>query len=203
MSSFWKVFISIIVTAAVAGSGTWYATNYFAKKTITSKDTQIASLNKTLDKYIAQSEAAKKSSSSDSTTQQATPQSPAPNPWLYTNAKYGFTLTFNSKWTNYSVVETAPSSDPHATAYLYVCAPTTDASWQDKKAGYYCPFSISVATLANKAAYEADNAEAETPTYIKSNANYAFYYSQAQAMPTDGQTFWDDWKTVKATFATL
>lgn len=116
----------------------------------------------------------------------------------YTNEDYNFSLTFNDLWKNYTVVKKTPS-DEYASAYLYVCVPTNSTTWQDEKSGYFCPFAITVVTVANQSSYEqAGSPVAEQP--FASDSSYAFYTSSAQDFPDNGASVMNDARNMLATF---
>jgi hypothetical protein len=196
MTTFWKIFISVCVTAIIIGGGIFWI-----------MQRQIDNLNKDnlakledLNKQIASLKSTAETSTSTSTdTTTATPTTSATtDPYLYTSSKYGFTLTFNSKWGGYELVEKAPT-DTTAVAYLYSCVPTTSKSWNDEKSGMFCPFAITVVNKDNRTAFEQAN-DPLIPTYLKSGDTYAFYYSQAQAQSEDGASVMADVKNIITTF---
>lgn len=189
MFTFWKIFITVIVTASVIGGGGWWYMNKKAKDDKVKLQAQIDDLNK----QIKELKAASTTSTSATTIPAATTS------WKnYTNTKYGFSLTFSDLWKNFEIVSKT-TNDPNVLAYLYVCIPTADASWKGEKAGFYCPFAITVVEKAQKAAFDAAG-DPEKPTFVAENASYAFYYSMSQAGPTDGMTARDDVKKIIATF---
>jgi len=114
----------------------------------------------------------------------------------YTNAQYGFTLTFPATWDGYKM-KTATIEG--ATATYYINIPTTDTSFQgdtSSDAGYYSPFVITVYTLDQWKAAQA--AEGPKDTLIKQSDKYVFAWSQANGIPATDFTMSADIKTIIA-----
>ena len=191
MSTTFKVIIAIVVTAAVVGGGLyWYMQDQTGK--LRDENTkQVEELNS----QIKELKSAQVTQSEVSAT--VTPTAKV-DPYAYANSKYGFSLTFNSKWEGYELVEKA-SDDSTALAYLYACVPTADKTWKDEKAGMFCPFAITVVKASGRTAFEQAN-EPRVPSYITSSSSYAFYYETGQATPTDGSDVYQDTKTIATSF---
>jgi len=197
MSTFWKIFISVIITVLVVGGGVFYIMQKQIDKIRSENIEKMEDLNKQI-KTLQESSAAATTSTSEESTNSVAASSTATDPFLYTNSKYGFTLTFNSKWTGFELVSATPS-DTTALTYLYACVPTTSAEWSDQKQGMFCPFAITVVNKGKRTAFEQAN-DPLIPTYLKSGDTYAYYYSQAQDQPEDGAGVMADVKNVIATF---
>jgi hypothetical protein len=118
------------------------------------------------------------------TTTTTTPTTTATSSLTYTNATYGFTMTFPTGWEGYKM---KPSTVTGSTATYYVNFPTKDAtatgnSTADK--GYFSPFAVSVYTLDQWTAAQAT--EGPKDTLIVKNDKYAFGWSQSNGtLPTD------------------
>lgn len=118
----------------------------------------------------------------------------------YTNADYGFHLTFTDPWQGYKFKK-VPITGTVATYYVNV--PTTDPFYQTatehSDAGYAAPFAISV---INKAEWTGSHEQMiDFGSKIAENANYVFTYGQWQAAPTDiGEIIGNSIKTVIDSF---
>ena len=155
MPTFWKVFIAVIVTAGIVGGGGWW---YMSKKATDEKSklqVQIDDLNKQISELKAAS------LTSTSTTDETTD-------WkIYTNDKYGFSLTLNDKWKNYKVFNRKDINDflsGNAEDEFRLCLPSIDGRPSDPK-GYACLIAISV---YKKSAYEKEWNESGTTGGISS-----------------------------------
>lgn len=145
-----------------------------------------------------------KTTTTQTTTTQTTTGSsatttPVPTTDLtYSSTAYGFTLTFPATWKGYKMKE---ASFDDSTATYYINVPTTDESMvagSTADAGYYSPFAISVYTLAQWAAVEAE--EGFMATLIAKNDTYAFAWSQANGIQPSDWTKSADIKTIIASF---
>jgi len=155
MPTFWKVFIAVIVTAGIVGGGGWW---YMSKKATDEKSklqVQIDDLNKQISELKAAS------LTSTSTTDETTD-------WkIYTNDKYGFSLTLNDKWKNYKVFNRKDINDflsGNAEDEFRLCLPSIDERPFDPKS-YACPIAI---LIYEKSAYEKEWDESETTGNISS-----------------------------------
>ncbi|MCX6809343.1 MAG: hypothetical protein NTZ65_01130 [Candidatus Berkelbacteria bacterium] len=185
----WKALALIIVSGLVFGGiGYWYGTNNPKTESAT---TTTATVSATA---VSSAKTATTSAVTSATTSATSETASWKN---YSNTKYGFSLTFNDNWKNFQVVEAA-SNSANSVADLYVCVPTTSTTWTDKKTGMFCPFAITVATLAEKAGLEQQGNL--NPTYIAENSSYAFFYFTAQDSPSDGVSVMNDLKNIIATF---
>ncbi|MEI6039801.1 MAG: PsbP-related protein [Candidatus Berkelbacteria bacterium] len=103
---------------------------------------------------------------------------------IYTNSKYGFSLTFPKSWEKYKIKE---ANIEGATATYYVNVPTkfpssTDGNSTDLK-DYYSPFALSVYTLAQwKDVVKSDGPQ---DSLITKNDKYVFTWTHAQWAPED------------------
>lgn len=155
MPTFWKVFIAVIVTAGIVGGGGWW---YMSKKAIDEKSklqVQIDDLNKQISELKAAS------LTSTSTTDETTD-------WkIYTNDKYGFSLTLNDKWKNYKVFNRKDINDSlseNTEDEFQLCLPSIDERPSDPKS-YACPIAI---LIYEKSAYEKEWNESGTTGGISS-----------------------------------
>lgn len=126
-----------------------------------------------------------------------TPTATTATPLTYTNSTYGFTMTFPATWKGYKMKEATIAG---ATVTYYVNFPTTDATATESitaDKGYYSPFAVSVYTLDQ---WTAAQAETVKPTLITKNTTHVFGWSQANGeMPTDF-TLSSDIATIIASF---
>lgn len=198
MSTAWKIIISVVITLVVATGGTYYYMNQKLENEKSDLQNQITALNEQIEQLRL--EAANTTSAVDTSEDEISGTNNSSNAsWKdYTNSKYDFSLTLNDLWKNYEIIEKSPD-DSTATAYLYVCVPTTSSSWSDQKSGMFCPFTITVVNKSGKTAFEQAN-DPMVPTYINSNSSYSFYYSTAQDRPSDGAAVMNDISTVIGTF---
>lgn len=134
------------------------------------------------------------------TTTGATTTTPtATTDLIYSNTKYGFTLTLPSTWKGYKMKEATLEGDGTATYYINV--PTTDKSVVADKsvdAGYYSPFAISVYTLGQWTAIEG--LDSTMDTLITKNDTYAFAWGQSNGNPPSDWNKTADIKTIIASF---
>ncbi len=124
---------------------------------------------------------------------------------VYTNSTYGFSLTFNDKWTGYKVKTVVPT-DGTAVAYLYVNLPTADPDWakavdSTDLDGYASIFGVSVFTQSQWDAYSGTPGQG---TKLAQSNNYIFSYGPSQSLPSNtADPVWvayHDIATVIATF---
>jgi len=118
----------------------------------------------------------------------------------YSNAAYGFKMTFPSTWKGYKLKEATIDG---TTMVYYIELPTTDTPAEagtTNDAGYYSPFAISVYTLNQwETAQSAEGAK--TDVLITKNSKYAFAWSQANGIPaSDFGSKTADIKTIIASF---
>ena len=160
MSTFWKIFITVVVTAGIVGGGGWW---YMSKKA-TDEKTKLQSQIDDLSKQISDL----KSASTSSSTSTTTPTTDETASWkTYTNDKYGFSLILNDKWKNYKVFNQEGTNDflsGNAEDEFRLCLPSIDGRPSDPK-GYACLIAISV---YKKSAYEKEWNESGTTGGISS-----------------------------------
>lgn len=188
MKKIWVIVISVVATAIVVGGGV-----YFFEKNRTDKDkdklnAQINSLTNqvaALETQLATETAAKVTPSTTTTSSTASAPTNDPAAWkAYTNADYGFHLTFADGWTGYRVKKV--SLDGLVAAY-YINIPTTDPLYKSATdhtyAGYAAPICIGV---MNKSEWTGDEIQVrDFGDKAAENANYVFTVSRWQATPTD------------------
>lgn len=100
MTSFWKVFISIIITLVISAGGTWYIADSIANQKLTAKDDQILSLQTALDTTSAKLKTATATTSTTTTTDETAD-------WkTYTNSTYGFSFKYPTNWSQDIITST-------------------------------------------------------------------------------------------------
>jgi hypothetical protein len=178
MKTFGIILVTFIAAAIIVGGGTYYMVSTKATKDKNDLQAQTAELaQKVADtqKTLADAQSAMDNSS----------DADAASDWKsYTNATYGFSLTFpGDAWKNYKVIETTPT-DNSAVKYLYFAVPTTDTAWKESggESGYASPIAVSVYTQAQWASAKD---EPQTGSSVGQNTNYVFTISGWQASPTD------------------
>jgi hypothetical protein len=148
---------------------------------------------------VAAPEATVTPSTSPTTSPKITVSPSAASSLTYTNSAYGFTLTFPATWKGYKLKEKVFTG---SVITYYINIPTTDSSAvasDESDAGYYSPFAITVYTLAQWGALQAE--EGPKDTLITQNDTYAFGWSQANGIPaSDFGTKSNDIKTIIASF---
>ena len=121
-------------------------------------------------------------SATPTTTVIASPTSsatPSVNNFVYTNDKYGFSVTLDEGWEGYIVKEETPNID--ATAYLRFYVPSTLSNDHDMT-GYYNPITITAFT---KAQWNNLEKVGPYPQKIGENTNYVIGFNTAQYVPND------------------
>lgn len=147
--------------------------------------------------YWNQSQTTTETPAVTTTTPTTTPVTTT-TPLTYTNATYGFTLTFPATWKGYKMKE---ASIAGATATYYVNFPTKDASATGDStadASYFSPFAVSVYTLDQWTAAQA--VDGPKDTLITKNTVYTFGWSQANGVPPTDFTLSSDIATIIASF---
>lgn len=187
MKKIWVVVISVVVTAIIVGGGVyWYEKNKSDKDKAT-LNTQISDLNAriaTLASQTADAVTAKTAADAQAAADAAAATAAA-NAWKnYTNADYGFHLTFTDGWTGYKVKKVALEG---LVAAYYVNIPTSDPLYatatDSTYAGYAAPFCIGV---MNKSEWTGDEMQVrDFGDKVGENATYVFTSSRWQATPTD------------------
>lgn len=173
----WLLLVLIIV---VIGAGLYYYFAIFNQKSTSPTSSSTPTLTPS-------TQASPKASASASTS------------LIYTNSTYKFSLTFPASWKGYKMKEKVFTGE---VITYYVTIPTNDPSAtasDSNDAGYYAPFAISVYTLAQWDAVQAE--EGPKPDLITKNATYAFGWSQANGIPaSDFGTKSGDIKTIIDSF---
>lgn len=181
-------FQELVTISDPASKGLWYFTqstdNFYVF--VTKEATQSSDIKSMLSTF--------KLTTATSSTTATTPT--ATTSLTYTNAQYGFNLTFPSTWKGYKMKEATIEG---ITATYYINIPTTDTSFQgdtSSDAGYFAPFAISVYTLDQWTAAQA--AEGPNDTLIVKGDTYVFAWSQANGIPATDFTMSADIKTIIA-----
>jgi len=196
MNKTWIVIITIIITAVVTAGGAYYCLNNKAEKEKAELQTQIDELKDHIDQLERQILSLQKADS-DSTSTTTTTDKTAD--WkTYTNAKYGFTLTFNDIWKNYEFI--SKDVDDGGEDTLYACIPTKSTIWNDIKPGVFCPFAISIIKISEWDTFQSLN-DPIIPTEIGRNSSYIFAESPAQDNPEDGSAAMGDINNIIETFS--
>lgn len=100
---------------------------------------------------------------------------------VYTNDKYGFTVTLDDNWQGYFVEQTQ-NNPSNYTAYFRFWIPTSDANYSVRMPGYFDPFVISVYTKDQWANYPSNTPKS---TYIGENNNYVIAFSTMNGLPPE------------------
>lgn len=178
MNTYLKIVLSVLLTAAIVGGGTYAILQKRANDDKATLQANIDTLNAqvtTLQKQVADAATAAKATA-------------AADAWKnYTNTDYKFSLTFGDLWKGYEVKKVVPTDDS-ALAYHYFNMPTSDSSYkaatQSTSAGFASIFAISVYTPAQWTALQAMDGPI-TAIKITANTNtaYVFAYQHGQAYP--------------------
>jgi len=150
------------------------------------------------------------SDSMQNETNETTNSSADTTDWkTYKNTKYGFSLTFNDLWKNYSIVDRKPDLDRDGEitmswieSYLYVCAPTASKEWSDEKPGTFCPFAITIVKADKYEEYKEDMSE-RIGQFVNKNSSYVFIYDPSMNRPDDGDGLVNDASNIISTFELL
>lgn len=190
--TFWAVFLTVIIMA-LASYGAYYY--YLTPKYANEKKNMQSQIDQ-LNQQIADQKKASGSTASTKSTAAATTS----NNLVYNDSTYGFSITFNEKWTGWKV---KPVKLDGITATYYFEVPTTDTSWgsgETNDSGYSSVFAVSVWTKAEWEQTLSDPVQAEIK--ITEIDEYVFSWSSAQAGPEDilDKGLLDDIKNVITTF---
>ena len=191
--TFWAIFLTVIIMAGASyGAYYYYLTPKYEnekqnlQKQIDDLNKQVADQKKIND---AAANAKTKSTTSASTSSKL----------VYNDSTYGFSLTFNNKWTGWKA---KPVKLDGITATYYFEVPTTDSSWgsgETNDKGYASVFAISVWTKAEWEQTLSDPMQGETK--ITESDDYVFSWSHAQAAPEDvAASIFNDVENIIATF---
>ncbi|MFA7253198.1 MAG: hypothetical protein WC107_01440 [Patescibacteria group bacterium] len=164
-----QVLITVLITAGVAGGGTYYFANAKATKDKDNLQVQIDELGAKLAKENINSTISE----------------------TYTNTKYGFQLTLNDLWLGYKWQEIPSTS--YQTSFIRFYAPTVDPNIKtDTTLGgkYANIFNIVIYTLTQWAAIQAaGDADAKdlkaNNIYLTKNSNYVFAYTRPTVTASD------------------
>lgn len=177
-----RPWILIVLVLVIIGAGLYYYFAIYSQKSTST--TPVATSTPTL---------------SPSSKASSSPSASAATSLTYTNSTFGFTLTFPASWAGYKMKEKVFTD---SVMTYYITFPTTDSgavASDINDAGYYSPFAISVYTLAQWDAIQAE--EGPKPDLITKNATYAFGWSQANGVPaSDFGTKSEDIKTIIDSF---
>lgn len=146
MSSFWKVFIGVVVTLAVAGGGTYYYMNQKLEDEKSGLQSQITELNELVKDLQASGIA---ETTTGSTDDSATTETDETADWkTYTNDEYGFSFKYPGDWDQgQATPENTKNLDPFS--LLVFVGP--DATKNMEKGGPYGISTIRVYDSLNKA----------------------------------------------------
>ena len=192
--TFWAVFLTIIIMAGAGFSAYYY---YLTPKYSNEKkdlQNQIDQLNKQI------ADQKKANAATEATSIKPASTTTTTSNLVYNDSTYGFSITFNDKWTGWKV---KPAKIDGVTATYYFEVPTTDSSWgsgETNDSGYASAFALSVWTKAEWAQTLNDPMQGETK--ITESDDYVFSWSSAQAAPQDIQDkgLMSDIKNIIATF---
>ena len=192
--AFWAVFLTLIIMAG-AGFAAYY---YYLTPKFSNEKKDLQNQIDQLSKQIADQK--KLNDAATNATATATSAASTSSKLVYNDPTYGFSLTFNTKWTGWKIKKT---KNDGITASYYIEVPTTDSSWGSggtNDAGYTSIFALGVWTKAEWAQALSDPIQAETK--IAESDDYVFSWSQAQAAPDDilAKHLFEDIKSVIATF---
>lgn len=187
----------VILVAVICGGGV-YA--YVNNKSENEKEDLRARIELLETQVANEDTAAVVSETSDDSATTTTAATAAADWKTYVNEKYGFSLTFNDKWTGYTVKDypvTPDSRGGNALAMYQVLVPTSEKSefWTSPWSPMFL-FVYSPATWESVASLDGPK-----PKLISQNANYVVAYSTAQDAPqTDGVPIMQDINNVISTF---
>jgi hypothetical protein len=182
MKQQWIILITVVATAILVGSVTYFYVNARAVKDRDNLQTQLDDLKANANTNVA---VANTNENTNAVVVTNANTNAVVVDWkAYTNSTYGFTLTLpNDAWENYKVISYTPT-DKVATKYLYFAVPTTDANWNELRGekGYASPIAITVYTQAEWTAAKSDTL-LDSP--IGQNSKYVYTISGWQDSPTD------------------
>lgn len=191
--TFWAIFLTVIIMAGATYGAYYYYLNPKYSNEKKDLQNQIDQLNK----QVADQKKTNTATTATSTKSTATTTT---SNLVYNDSTYGFSLTFNDKWTGWKV---KPAKLDGIIATYYFEVPTTDSSWgssETNDSGYASVFALSVWTKAEWAQTLSDPMQGETK--ISETDDYVFSWSSAQAGPQDIQDkgLMSDIKNIIATF---